>query len=123
MLLGKESEEGGLELFSYARSCEIDEKSDVVEVASPTSARAREYIAGRTSWTMRCECLLAKDESVVEGLFRSGEAFWVQCRHRDNTGCRYRGKAFITSLRTTGRLHDMATYSIGLQGTGELEYA
>ena len=114
--------ESGMQAFAYARSCDINQTADKIETCSPTSARAKEYLPGRTSWIMSCECLLAKDESVIEEMFRTGETFPVRCRNRDNSGYEYRGMAFISSLRASGRLHEMATYSITLQGTGELEY-
>lgn len=121
LLLGRQTE-SGFSSFAFAKGCEISQKSDTIEVCSPDSPRAKEYIPGRTSWTATCECLYSSDESVIESLYASGEIFSVVCRQRDNQGYRYEGKAFISSLRLNGRLHEMATYTIMLQGTGDLRY-
>lgn len=121
LLMGTESY-GTFSAFAYARSCEVDEQRDTIEIASPTSAQWKEYLAARCSWKMACECLLSDNEAVLEAAFRNGTPVLVTCRHRNNIGYRYRGYAIITSLRVSGRLHEMATFSIGLQGTGALEY-
>lgn len=123
LLLSWEDAYGNTDVFSYGRSCEVSQKSDSIEVASPASARAKTFLPGRTSWNITCECLLSSDESRIEAIYRSGEEISVRCWQKGAIGgYYYKGRAFISTLRTTGRLHDMAAYTIGLQGTGELEY-
>lgn len=121
LLMGRETS-GSFAAFGYSRSCEISEQRDTIETASPTSAQWKDYKSARCSWTMTCECLLSDNETVLETAFRQGIPILVTCRPRGESGYRYRGYAIITSLRASGRIHEMATYSIGLQGTGELEY-
>ncbi|MCM1372948.1 MAG: phage tail protein [Bacteroides sp.] len=122
LILGYQDEEGEFHAFAYARSCEIKQKSDTVEVASPSSGRWKEFIFGRCEWTATCECLLSDDESETERRFREGLPVTVCLRTRGKSGDMYKGEAIITSLSLSGRLHEMAGYTIGLKGTGELEY-
>lgn len=120
LILGTETG-GTFSPVAYSRSCEINEDRDTIETASPHSGQWREHRAGRCGWTMTCECLLSDNESALETAFRIGAPIPVTCRARDGS-FRYSGNAIITSLRISGRLHEMATYSISLQGTGELTY-
>lgn len=39
-------------------SCELEISCDAIEVSSPTSGQARDYIAGRTGWRMSLDKLL-----------------------------------------------------------------
>lgn len=123
LLLGRVADNGIFSSFAYSKSCEITQQRDTIEVSSPTSGLWREYRAGRCSRSITCECLLASDETEIESLFRDGTPILVSCRNRDNTGYEYRGRAIITHLHLAGRLHEMASYSITLQGTGAMAYA
>ena len=118
MILGHFSD-GVFTAFAFSKQCDVDQKTDVIEVSSPTSGRAKEYITGRREWSMSCQCLLSNDVSTTEALYREGRPIEVSCRASGNE---YRGTAIITALKTTGVIHSMATYAITLQGTGELAY-
>lgn len=122
LLMGRIHEDGTFHSFAFSKSCDISENADTIETSSPTSGRWKTYLKGRCSWGMNCECLLAEDENEMETLFRQNTPIEVSCRNRDNTGYEYRGLAIITSLKQTGRLHELVTYSITLKGTGELAY-
>lgn len=122
LILGHHDGNDAFKAFAYARGCEIDLQADMIEIASPSSDMWKEFIAGRCEWSMTCECLLAKDESEIEGIFRAREPIKVSCRLRDGSGYRHTGNAIINSLKLSGRLHEMASYTIGLKGTGPLDY-
>jgi TP901-1 family phage major tail protein len=114
--------DGAFSAFAYSKACTIDEQADTIEISSPTSGKWQEFLTSRFSWSMSCECLLSSDNSTIEDAFRKGEPIEVSCRNRDTAGKEYRGRAIITNLRATGRIHEMSTYSITLKGTGKLDY-
>lgn len=113
-------------VFGFAKSCELSQSRETKEIANPTDGQWKKYIAGRCDWSCSCECLLSSDSSAVEEIFRSGQPVEILLRGRYIADWRfigsYRGEAIITSLKITGRIHEMATYSISLKGTGELIY-
>lgn len=120
LILGRVLEEDKRKAFAYSVACSLEMGRDVLEVAGSTAAN-KEYVPGRLGWSVSCDCLLGTDVSAVEEAFREGLPISVYCRARRNK-YEYRGEAIITSLRTTGRQHEVATYSIGMRGTGPLDY-
>lgn len=114
--------DGTFAALAYAKSCEIEQQRETREVSSPTSGKWREYLAGRCDRSIRCECLLSDSAEELEQAFRSGEPMMLSCRQRDNSGYEYRGEAIITSLKIIGRIHEMASFSVTMRGTGEWEY-
>ena len=120
MLLGWKPAEGEYRVFGCSKSCEVNEERETMEVSSPTSGIWREYHAGRCGWSCSCECLMSDETDELEEAFRLGKPVAVSLKKRDGQ-TRYSGKAIITSLKSTGRLREMATYSVRLKGTGELE--
>ena len=119
LLLGWKPAEGEYRVFGCSKSCEVSEERDTVEVSSPASGIWRGYVAGRCGWSCSCECLMSDDSDGLEEAFRLGKPVEVSMKRR-NGQVRYSGHAIITSLKSTGRLHEMATYSVRLKGTGEL---
>lgn len=120
-MLGRMTEEG-FRAFAFARSCEIQQQRETIETSSPTSGTWKSYLAGRCDRTITCECLLSSDEEEIEGIFRRGETITLSCRQRDNSGYEHRGDAIITELQISGRIHEMASFSVTMRGTGVWEY-
>lgn len=112
---------GKLQPFAYSRGCEISESRDTIEYSSPTSGIWREHLPGRCSWSATVDCLLSDDARLTEQAFRDGTMLDVVCKGGE-AGYAYKGKAIITQLRASGRIREMASYSISLKGCGELRY-
>lgn len=105
--------------IGMSKSCELVQSCGTVEVASPEDGKWKRFRAGRFGWSVSCECLVSDAENPLEELMRDGAP--VRIRLAVGGGGRaYEGDALISEMRMTGRLHDMATYRIGLTGCGEL---
>lgn len=122
LIIGYE-ENGFFAQFAYARSCEFFIKRDMKEVSSLDSSQAKEYRPGRYEWSMLCKCLLASDTSKIQQMFKSGrkiKARWKDISPDFDVHEVFDGYAYINELKRSGTIHQMATFDIKLQGTGEL---
>ena len=113
--------------FSFARQASIKMSRKMIQVASPHTGDSEEYIPGRKSWKMDCGCLLSSDVTTVYNAYKHGTKLNVYFRdetpdYSPEPKHAFNGFAYIDSLKQQGNIHDMASFSISLQGTGKLEY-
>lgn len=133
-------------VYGFATSCDINVDVDTKEVSSGSwkhsSAKGnwKEYETERTGWTINTEHLVAADMADVDALFgfmTTGDAVdveYVSVTEASSTsgkakgetgtltaGKGWSGKAIITSMKISAQDGSDATYSISLQGTGELK--
>lgn len=106
----------GNALIAGARSCTIQMKADLIEVASAASATAKQYIAGRTSWTVDLTHLLT---TPTGGLPLVGTTYTIQ--YQTDKAVTYSGQVVCTEATITSTLGNLSQGSIKMQGTGELK--
>ena len=93
------------------------------EVASSTSGIYKEYRPLRIQWSASIDGLLSDEQAELYSVFEAGKAIdisWQDGNQNTPINFFYRGKAYIKSLVLTGNIHEMATFSVELQGTGTL---
>ena len=109
-------------LVALSKSCNIDITADLTEVASVLHGRAKTFRAGRYSWQVSSECLVAsEDETRYTLLAELREGTKVKIMVKAPGSQTLSGEAFVQSLSISGAIGSMATYSVTLIGTGELE--
>lgn len=105
--------------FAYGRQCELTETRDLIESSSPSSSTFKTYVPDLIGWQISCNCLLSSDVSNLESAFRSSSPIYISFRHASK---QHYGQAYITSLKHTGSIRQLAVLTITLTGTGELDY-
>ena len=114
---------GTFKQIAFARSAIISMSRDMKEIASSTSGIYKEYRPLRIQWSASIEGLLSDEQAELYSVFEAGKALdisWQDGNQNTPINFFYRGKAYIKSLVLTGNIHEMATFSVELQGTGTL---
>lgn len=115
--------DGTFKQIAFARSAIISISRDMKEVASSTSGIYKEYRPLRIQWSTSIDGLLSDEQAELYSVFEAGKAIdisWQDGNQNSAINFFYRGKAYIKSLVFTGNIHEMATFSVELQGTGTL---
>lgn len=110
-------------------SCELEISCDAIEISSPSSSQARDYIAGRTGWRMSLDKLLLLPD-FYDGV-KVGSKIVVQFAYSINSkegippGERfaahyYEGTALITRWVCSARNGDFAAGNFEFLGCGAL---
>lgn len=108
--------DSGWVTFGGEKSCSVEIDTEMIEVCSPTSGNAREYIPGKSGWKMDFNGLLLKDTDL----------FYLRKRRTPINvrfsygGKRLEGYGYISAVRGSSTLHEMAQASMTITGSGEL---
>lgn len=102
---------------------------DTIEVTAKNNDEldglAKEFVAGRYTWTVDCDALVLIGDAGVEqfeAVALSGGEVHVKFEVSDGTNTKtYTGKGIVTSYSVTGSMGDVATVSCSIQGTGALK--
>tara|TARA_R100000655_G_scaffold31221_1_gene62678 strand:- start:16174 stop:16611 length:438 start_codon:yes stop_codon:yes gene_type:complete len=123
----------GENIIGAATSCTLNITTDVNEVTDKSSGDRREYIGLATSYTIDAEVFYNETETVnantlFQRMYGNSTAsqngviqyptkvdFTFDCGTKE-----YSGSGFISSMSITGGTEDAGTYSISIQGSGEL---
>ena len=102
-------------------TCEVDMQTDTIEVASPTSGVFRDYIASLCGWSISTSGLIKSTQQQYDlfELWRNRTKLRVNYYDTEMRMVRS-GYAIITNLRESAPNRSIPTYSISLQGCGEL---
>ena len=103
-------------------TCEVDMQTDTIEVASPTSGVFRDYIASLCGWSISTSGLIKTTQQQYDmfELWRNRAKLRVNYYDTEMRMVRS-GYAIITNLRESAPNRSIPTYSISLQGCGELK--
>lgn len=104
--------------IAAAKTCSIVMSADSMEKSSPTSDRAREYVAGRTTWAVIVTTLVL---GVKASLLRVGNTYTITMGVRGSSTDKLTGTAICTECNITGTVGNLAQGSLRFQGTGELQ--
>ena len=112
----------GRAVVASSVTCEVDMQTDTIEVASPTSGVFRDYIASLCDWSISTSGLIksASQQYDLFELWRNRAKLRVNYYDAEMRMVRS-GYAIITNLRESAPNRSIPTYSISLQGCGELK--
>ena len=112
----------GRAVVASSVTCEVDMQTDTIEVASPTSGVFRDYIPSLCGWSISTSGLIksASQQYDLFELWRNRAKLRVNYYDTEMRMVRS-GYAIITNLRESAPNRSIPTYSIRLQGCGELK--
>jgi TP901-1 family phage major tail protein len=106
---------GGQTGASLSRSADTIETTD-----KSATGKFRSYIAGFKEWSVDCDAFVVLNDTAqdaIETAFNDGSEVTVELIVGDS---KYSGNALVTDLSMEFSMDDAVTYSLSLQGTGEL---
>jgi predicted secreted protein len=102
---------------AMSKSCDIEVSCDTEEVASPTSADWRDFIAGRKDWTINVSVLLSSVSTLVTAVGNTVTlVFGTQPDQMT-------GSAIVQSTKMTATKGSLAQGAWKFKGTGALTQA
>lgn len=123
----------GTNVVAAATSCSVSVSVDVPEVTDKSAGDRKEYIGLATSWTVDAEVFYNENGTVnpstlfnrLYGDATASQNGLAQYPTKvdidfDCGDLEYTGSGFITALSVSGGVEDAGTYSISIQGTGQL---
>ena len=111
----------GRAVVASSVTCEVEMQTDTIEVASPTSGVFRDYIPSLCDWSVSTSGLIKSTQQQYDlfELWRNRAKLRVNYYDTEMRMVRS-GYAIITNLRESAPNRSIPTYSISLQGCGEL---
>ena len=110
----------GSTLIGGQQGCSLNMETETSETTTKDSGVWSESEAVGLSWSVDCDGLVVVDDEGLEAL----ETAWEGLQQVDvkyGTSENYKtGKAIITSLSSNSPSKEKTTYSVSLQGVGEL---
>lgn len=107
--------------FAAVKSHDIQNQCDVIEKASATQQRYKEYIAGRAEWGINVSYLVLQDaNSNIEDLMKVRQTYRICIKGRTGEYALY-GDAICTQCKQSYQNGSLAVGSFALKGTGELK--
>jgi hypothetical protein len=117
-------------IIGGAKSCRLSADGDMIEISSADSAKAREFIAGRTSWQVTINYLVADfkriqniNGSQLTTILSVGNKFTLYFGERSSSaiGTNYvSGSAFLKNVDIVATQGNLIQGSLVFQGSGEL---
>lgn len=112
---------GVISEVALSTNCELNISADMIEISSVYVGRGKSFRPGRYSWSLACDALVSLDngentafiDAIITGQrltarFSSAEVKVIE------------GDVYVQTHRETGSMGSLSTYSVTLQGTGEL---
>lgn len=108
-----------------ARNCELDVEQDFIQVCSPVSGRWRKYIPSMIGWTASVEMLATTMENPQKWLEAMKQSQRPLTMRYFDIGMKiYQvGEVWISSWQNGASVQGLTTFSVQLQGNGELRKA
>ena len=104
------------------RGATLNRGSETLDVSNKATGGAwKEFIAGAKEWSIECDGILIDGDAsftALETAFLNGTI--VKVKIGDDAGWGYNGNAIITDFPIEAPYDDALTYTVTLQGTGEL---
>ena len=107
--------------LAAAKTCDVDLKTDFIEVASPTEGGWKNYIPTINSWGLSAGLLLAKTETynMLFG-YQTNHTMLTVRFYDPEMGMYYKGNTYIKGLKMTGNVGNLVSISLSFQPTGPL---
>lgn len=102
--------------IAACKSCDIDISCDTIETASRTSSEFREFIKGRTTWSVTMSYLVTslKQANLL------GQTLTLLISNSDDPTDKLTGKAICTKCKITATTGSLVQGSFAFQGSGDL---
>lgn len=117
--------DGDYKVVGGQRGATLNRASETLDVSNKATGGAwKEFIAGAKEWSIDCDGILIDGDDafeLIEESFLSGEV--VEVKVGDEDGWGFEGNAIITDFPVEAPYDDALSYSMTLQGTGELKKA
>lgn len=122
-------------IIAGATSGTFNYNQDTIDSSTKDSSGRKEFINGATSWTLDCEAFYnvldaagsatTNSADVLIAALAAGTAIGVEWKDGSGvTGAKtYTGSGYITSISESAAVGEFSTYSISVQGTGQLSVA
>lgn len=111
----------------HSTSCTLDVAMDTIDISTKDSSGNREIIGGQKSFTLSADGLMDYTSKATttdpDELFTSLDnrtAVTFTFALNTQAGYKHTGSGFITSLSITGGVEDAPTFSVSIDGTGDL---
>ena len=111
----------------HSTSCSLSVNADTIDVSTKDSQGFRDLIGGQKSFSLSADGLMDfastlsttdTDELFTNMMNRTSVTFTFALDVQ--SGYKYTGSGFITSLEISGGMEDAPTYSVSIEGTGEI---
>lgn len=107
---------GTTPVIAAAKLCTISSSSDVIEKASSSNAKEREYIPGHTGWEVSINHLVVANKE-YQGIIKVGTEFDISVVVGTE---RKTGHVICMQADISGAVGSIATGSVKLKGSGKL---
>ena len=101
------------------KSHEIQYEGDMQEVSSPTSGSAKEFMPGRTGWSITVNYLVLADTQVRD-ILQVNQKFKLSFCPRNAQSTGVTGEAYMKVCKITAERRNLIQGTFQFQGTGEL---
>ena len=110
-------------------STDFELSKDTIDATNKDGGNYKEFLVGLSSWTMNAEGIFEEDASVGTSSISAkdllddmvaGTALTVVMTSDSSTDLKLSGTAIITSFAWNAPVNDVSTFSVSLQGTGDL---
>lgn len=108
------------DVIGGAKSCELNNGCDIIEVTSSSSATAKKFLAGRKEWSVSLGYLVT---NVTTHTLAVGTEYTLYFGHRDGSaiGTTFvKGQAILKTCKITANRGNLIQGSLVFQGSGDL---
>ena len=113
----------GEQFLAGQRGATLNRSAETIDITNKVSAGWKEIITSVKEWSIDCDGVFVADDAALKALETAFNANTVVDVKISDGTWGYKGKAIITDFPIEAPYDDAATYSITLQGTGELQSA
>lgn len=107
--------------IASAKSCDIELACDLREISSPTSNEYRSYMAGRKTWRVTVNKIVATDSLAILTEKNIGTTYTLTAYVRNNPVIdKIEGTAILQSAKTSGAWGSIAQGQWVFQGSGDI---
>ena len=111
----------------HSTSCSLSMNVDMIDISTKDSNGFRDILAGQKSFSLSADGLMDfastgsttdTDELFTSMMGRTGVTFTFALDVQ--SGYKYTGTGFISSMEITGGVEDAPTYSVSIEGNGQI---
>ena len=104
--------------IAAAKSCTINKQAGTEETSSPSSATARTFVPGRTSWEVSVSVLVLAFADII---LKPGQIYTLSWKERDQDFSHaLSGTAICTDAQLEASVGNLARGSLKFVGTGDI---
>lgn len=113
----------GENFLAGQRGATLNRSAETIDITNKVSAGWKEMMTSVKEWSIDCDGVFVADDVALKSLETAFNANTMVDVKISDGEWGYKGKAIITDFPIDAPYDDAATYSLTLQGTGELSAA